>query len=84
MAIFIGSIVAIADPETLECISIEVLDFKKAVDSGALQGAWTRLLPFIEWQPILHVPPVVPEAFPDTDDFPHDLARDVQRELAAV
>ena len=78
MAIFAGSIVVMADPDTLECIGIEVPNFKKAVESGALQGTWSRLAELIGWQRVLHIPPVVSDA---DDDLPHYLARGVQREL---
>ena len=39
MALFAGSIVLLADPETLEFLGVEVPDFKKMVASGVLQSA---------------------------------------------
>ena len=80
MALFAGNIVLLADPETLEFLGLEVPGFKKMVESGVLQSAWAWLASVVDRQHVLHIPPSVS----GSDDFPHDLARDVQRELAAV
>ena len=82
IAIFAGRLVALADPDTLELVGMEVLNFKKAVNSGTIGDGWARLLSFVEWQPIFQIPPsssIV--ASDDEDDLPHDLARVVEREL---
>ena len=84
MAMFAGHIVVIADPETMECIGVEVPDFQKLVESGTLRGGWERLAPFIAWQRVIHIPPVDEDEVAvesDTSDLPHDLAHDLQREL---
>ena len=80
MALFAGSIVLLADPETLEFLGLEIPDFKKMIASGALHSDWAWLASVVERQHILHIPPSVS----GSDDFPHDLAEGVQRELAAV
>ena len=80
MALFAGSIVLLADPETLEFLGLEIPDFKKMIASGALHSDWAWLASVVKRQHILHIPPSVS----GSDDFPHDLVRDVQRELAAV
>ena len=80
MALFAGSIVLLADPETLEFLGLEVPDFKKMVESGALQSDWTWLASVVGRQHVLHIPPSVS----GSGDLPHDLAEGVQRELAAV
>ena len=80
MALFAGSIVLLADPETLEFLGLEIPDFKKVIASGALQSSWGWLASVVDQQHVLHIPPSVS----GSDDFPHDLAEGVQRELAAV
>lgn len=83
VALFDGNIIIIADPDTLDWLSVEVLDFKKRVASGALSGAWEQLARWLEWQPVFHIPPVAGGSA-DASDLPHDLAQEVRRELAAA
>ena len=86
IALFEGSIVVIADPETLDWLSVEVLDFKKKVASGSLSGAWEQLSHLLDWQPVVHIPPVKGRAGEPASaaGLPHDLAQEVRRELAAA
>lgn len=86
IALFDGSIIVIADPDTLDWLSVEVLDFKKKVASGSLSGAWEQLSRWLEWQPVVHIPPAKGEAGEPASaaDLPHDLAQVVRRELAAA
>ena len=78
MALTVGHFVILADPETLEFLGCEIPEFKKAVKTDALQE-WERFLPFIEWQPVVRVPPA---AHNDEVSFPREIAEGVQRELA--
>jgi len=80
MALTVGHLVVLADPETLEFIGFEIPDFKKAVETDALKE-WARILPFIEWQPVVHIPPA---AHNDEVTFPREIAEGVQRELVHV
>lgn len=86
IALFDGSIIVIADPDTLDWLSVEVLDFRKKVVSGSLAGAWKQLAGWLEWQPVVHIPPARDGAVEPTSaaDLPHDLAQEVRRELAAA
>ena len=83
IALFDGRIIVIADPDTLDWLSVEVLDFKKKVASGSLSGAWEQLSRWLEWQPVVHIPPAKDEAA-GAAALPRDLAREVRRELAAA
>lgn len=80
MALTVGHLVVLADPETLEFIGFEIPDFKKAVETDALKE-WARILPFIEWQPVVHIPPA---AHNDEVTFPREIALGVQRELVVA
>ena len=80
MALLVGNLVVLADSETLEFLGFEIPDFKKAVETDALKP-WRRILPFIEWQPVVHVPPA---AHNDEVTFPREVAEGVQRELVHV
>ena len=86
IALFDGSIIVIADPETLDWLSVEVLDFKKKIASGTLSGAWKQLARWLDWQPVFHIPPTKDGAWGPAaaTDLPHDLAQVVRRELAAA
>ena len=80
MALLVGHLVVLAEPETLEFLGFEVPDFKKAIEANELKP-WSRILPFIEWQPIVRVPPA---AHNDEVTFPREIAEGVQRELVHV
>ncbi len=80
MALLVGNLVVLADSETLEFIGFEIPDFKKAVETDALKP-WHRILPFIEWQPVVHIPPA---AHNDEVTFPREVAEGVQQELIHV
>ena len=45
-------LVFIADPETLECLGIEIVDFRVAVEAGLAKG-WAEILPLVMAQPVL-------------------------------
>ena len=52
MAIFLGEVIAIADFDTLECVAVEVLDFRQNVESGELAG-WEPMLRIVEQHPVI-------------------------------
>lgn len=80
MALLVGHLVVLAQPETLEFLGFEIPDFRRVSQTGALQPL-SRLFPFIEWQPIVHIP-----AAPHDDGvaFPREVAQGVQWEIAMV
>ncbi len=67
MAILFDNVVAIADPETLECISVEVLNFTEDVSYLFLQGLCTALFEHAKAQAMMGVPPGQLEVPPITD-----------------
>ena len=80
MALFAASIVIIADPETLEFLGIEVLDFQKEVAGGNLKE-WQPIAEFLAWQPIVHIPPTECR---EPANLPNAIASSVRRELTSV
>ena len=56
IAFLAGSIVLIADPETLELIAVEVLDFSKSVETDDMLRAWKPLYQFLLVQPVVQIP----------------------------
>ena len=72
MAIFFGEVVAIADFDTLECVAVEVLDFRQNVESGELAG-WEPMLRLVEQHPVI-------DSKHDRDAR-EELAKDLQRVL---
>ena len=70
MAFFGNSSVLLVEPETLEFLGIEIPDFSKAVRTGAFRNL-KPLLSFLEWQPVVHIPPA-----------PHDEGAAFSREVA--
>lgn len=56
VAFLAGHIVLIADPETLELIAVEVLDFSKAVETDDMLRGWKPLYEFLLMQPVVQIP----------------------------
>ena len=80
MAYFAGPLVILVDPETLDLVSLEVSDFSKAVKTEAFSKL-ARLLAFLKWQPVVHIPP---SAFDEAANFTRAVADGVHRQLALV
>ena len=77
---FVGDhAVLLADPETLELLAIEILDFSKAVATDTLRTL-EPLFSFVQLQPVVHVPPRRTED--KSAAFPHAVAQGVQRVLS--
>ncbi len=79
MALFLGRVVAIADPDTLDCIAIEVPDFAKGVHAGLFPRGGKELLSIVKWMPVSYIPPDAQHG-----QLPAILAEDLHRELAAA
>lgn len=81
MAFLAGHIVLIADPETLELIAVEVLDFSQAVETDMLR-TWKPIYEFLKLQPVVQIPRKREED--QSADFPRTVAQGVKRALAPV
>ena len=79
MALVMWPIVFIADPDTLECLGVEIVDFRASVAAGLAKG-WEGILPLVTMQPILRMPPV-PRA---GVDFSLKLEDAMRQQLARV
>lgn len=56
-AFFLSGVTYIADPETLRCFRIEVVDFARTTESGLLGEGWKGVLGAVRLQPTIPVPP---------------------------
>lgn len=77
MALFVGNLIAICDPETLELLSVEVPNFRKGIAAGTLQ-AFTQVAQILESHPIIRVLPTEYELSPAIPDV---FAEAIGREL---
>ncbi len=82
VAFVLGNVIAFADPDTLECLGTEVMDFAKSVRSGKLEGGWAELLKILEERPIRHIPPKYQRPTSSEAERPNDIAQLLQGELA--
>lgn len=80
MAFFAGPLVILVDPNTLDLVSFEIFGFTKAVKTESFSKL-DRLLSFLKWQPVVHIPPSVHD---ERANFPRAMAEGVHRELAAA